>query len=174
MRQGACDQTFSGTLIGYWEFTCAGLGKPIHGDASSVDSELRHRALDYEFAHAGRLPLVVLARLGRTFGFFQPRYQLELDHRENTREVPVAAAGLLMYYPLLLAAIAGVVVLRRRAVPVSLLLGIVGVVALTVAITFGQTRYRAPAEVPLVLLAAVGLVAARDGQVRPRSHAALP
>ena len=54
-------------------------------------------------------------------------------------------------------AIAGAIALRRRRMPLSPLLAVIGTVAITVAITFGSTRYRAPADVAIALLAAVGI-----------------
>ncbi len=52
-------------------------------------------------------------------------------------------------------AVGGVVVLRRRKVAVYPLLAPFVVVAVSVVLTYGETRYRAPSEVALVLLAAV-------------------
>ncbi len=60
-----------------------------------------------------------------------------------------------MFYALACAAIGGVIVLRRRRVTLVPLLGVIGAVALTVGAVYGTTRFRAPAEVPIVLLAAV-------------------
>jgi hypothetical protein len=62
----------------------------------------------------------------------------------------------------------GAVILRRRRVPVYPLLTYMGIVVLSSMLTIGDLRYRAAAEVPLVLLAAVGLVAvwpSREGSV---------
>jgi xanthosine utilization system XapX-like protein len=48
-------------------------------------------------------------------------------------------------------------VLRRRRVPLTPLLAVLGAVALTVGFVYGTTRFRAPAEVPLVLVGSVGI-----------------
>ena len=53
-------------------------------------------------------------------------------------------------------AIGGAVVLRRRGGVLSPLLAVIATVALTVATTFGSSRYRAPADVTIALFAAVG------------------
>jgi hypothetical protein len=63
-------------------------------------------------------------------------------------------------------AIAGAIALRRRRMPLSPLLAVIATVAVTVAITFGSTRYRAPADVAIGLLAAVGI----DALVEAWSH----
>jgi hypothetical protein len=64
--------------------------------------------------------------------------------------------------------VAGVVVLRRRKVPVFPVLAPVAAVVIAVAFTYGQTRFRAPAEISLALLAAVALDAAVRRRARRR------
>lgn len=56
-----------------------------------------------------------------------------------------------------LAAIGGAVRLRQQGTKLWPLFAFFAIVALGVATTFGQLRYRASAEIPLVLLAAVAL-----------------
>jgi xanthosine utilization system XapX-like protein len=65
------------------------------------------------------------------------------------------------YYPTLLFAIAGAVVLwrRRRKGVLWVLCTPLIVVTIGAVITYGQTRFRAPAEPALAVLAAVGIVA---------------
>jgi hypothetical protein len=62
-----------------------------------------------------------------------------------------------MYYALLALSIGGTVNLRRRRVPTFPLWAIGLEVVCSVALTFGQTRYRTTFEVSLVLMAAVTL-----------------
>jgi hypothetical protein len=62
-----------------------------------------------------------------------------------------------MYYALLALSIAGTVILRRRRIPSFPLWAIGLEVVCSVALTFGQTRYRTTFEVSLVLMAAVTL-----------------
>ena len=64
-------------------------------------------------------------------------------------------------------AVLGVVVLRRRRVPVFPLLAFPITVLISVALTFGQARYRAPAEAALVILAAVAIDAAIERRREP-------
>ena len=54
-------------------------------------------------------------------------------------------------------AIGGIVVLRRRHIPISPLIALVVIVTLAAMTTFGVTRYRAPAEPAIVIAAAVGI-----------------
>jgi MYXO-CTERM domain-containing protein len=69
----------------------------------------------------------------------------------------VANAALVTYYALALLSVAGAVVLRRRRVTGYPLLAPIAVVLITVALSYGNTRFRAPAEVMLAVLAAVAI-----------------
>jgi hypothetical protein len=91
---------------------------------------------------------------------YAPFQNVELnDHVEGRGYYP-SLIGLWYFWLLLPPAIYGAIVLRRRGTPLSPLLGLAVAVTLTAALTFGVTRYRVPAEVSLVILAAVGLDAA--------------
>ena len=157
-----CAGTYSGQYEGYWSMPCAlhYAGEPsvdIHADESVEGAELQHLALEYVRAHENRLLPVTLAKLGRAFGFFHPMQQIHLDSYVETRPYRWAVTGLVGYYVLLALSIGGTVVLRRRRIP-SFPLWAVGLqVVCSVALTFGQTRYRTTFEVSLVLLAAVQL-----------------
>jgi 4-amino-4-deoxy-L-arabinose transferase-like glycosyltransferase len=157
-----CDSTFNGQFEGYWSLECALIAarhsetKP-HADESVQGSEVESYAVHYIRTHEDRLFPVEMARLGRAFGFFHPMQQVELDSRVETRPYHWAVVGLFMYYALLVLSVGGIIVLRRRRVPVFPLLAVGLDVAISVALTFGQTRYRSTFEVSLVLLASVQL-----------------
>jgi len=157
-----CAATYSGPYEGYWSMPCAlhYAGEPsvdTHADESVEGAQLQHLALDYVRAHLNRLVPVTLAKLGRAFGFFHPMQQMHLDSYVETRPYRWAVTGLVAYYGLLALSIGGTVLLRRRRIP-SFPLWAVGLdVVCSVALTFGQTRYRTTFEVSLVLLAAVQL-----------------
>ena len=68
-------------------------------------------------------------------------------------------------------AAAGAVIARRRGIPIYPLLAFPAIVLLSVLLTIGQTRYRAPAEISLTLLAAVAI---ETGLRRWRAHANRP
>ena len=157
-----CAATYSGQYEGYWSMPCAlhYAAEPsvdTHADESVEGAQLQHLALDYVRAHENRLAPVTLAKLGRAFGFFHPMQQIHLDSYVETRPYRWAVTGLVAYYVLLALSIGGTVLLRRRRIP-SFPLWAVGLdVVCSVALTFGQTRYRTTFEVSLVLLAAVQL-----------------
>ncbi len=157
-----CPTTYSGQFEGYWSMKCAlaYAAEPsvnVHADESVEGAELQHLALNYVRAHENRLIPVTLAKLGRAFGFFHPMQQIFLDSYVETRPYRWAVTGLVSYYVLLALSLGGTVVLRRRRIPSFPLWAIGLQVVCSVALTFGQTRYRTTFEVSLVLLAAVQL-----------------
>jgi 4-amino-4-deoxy-L-arabinose transferase-like glycosyltransferase len=153
-----CNQTYYGPMEGYWAWECA-LAAPINHsvDESVQGSEAQKYAMDYIRSHEGRLVTVELAREGRAFAFFHPVQQIGLDSRVETRPYHWALLGLAMYYAMVGLSIGGIVILRRRRIPVWPLLAVGLEVVVSTALTFGNTRYRTPFEVSLVLLSAVTL-----------------
>ena len=85
---------------------------PPPGDQSDVAKVYRKRAFDYMRTHAGRVPVVVLARVGRTWSLYRPLDMVSYNEQEG-REPWVTRLGLLLYYPTLLFAIGGAVLLWK-------------------------------------------------------------
>lgn len=179
VAQGNCDITYYGPYTGAYSPQCLHL---VPGKDQSVENATAlHEGLNYLDHHVGRLPVVLFAREGRAFGFWDPFQQVQLDAEWEsgitgalgTSYLPTAIwvnrLALFGFWLLVVPAVGGVVVLRRRRIPVYPLLGFFAIVAVTVATTYGETRYRAAVEVPLVLLAAVGLSAGLAAMRRARS-----
>jgi 4-amino-4-deoxy-L-arabinose transferase-like glycosyltransferase len=165
-----CDSVYFGDGIGLTDLKCLG-GNP-RGD-QSVDSKIyRDRAFDYIRAHKQRSVVVAFARVGRTWSAFRPWDMVSYNKGEG-REGWVTTLGLIAFYPLLIAAIAGWVVMRRRRRRSWPLLVPVLIVTIASAATYGQTRFRVPAEPTLVVFAAVAIaaVAARDWPARRKQPA---
>jgi len=151
-----CDGVYSGPDTGLTDLTCL-RGNP-RGD-QSVDSKIyRDRAFDYIGEHTGRAVVVSVARVGRTWSVFRPFDMLEYNEGE-ARERWVTALGLVFFYPLVVLAVFGIVVMRRQRDVLWPLLVPVVIVTIASAATYGQTRFRVPAEPSLIVLAAVGLAA---------------
>jgi 4-amino-4-deoxy-L-arabinose transferase-like glycosyltransferase len=165
-----CDSVYYGDGIGLTDLKCLG-GNP-RGD-QSVDSKIyRDRAFDYIRAHKPRAVVVAFARVGRTWSLFRPWDMVSYNKGEG-REGWVTTLGLITFYPLLVGAIAGWVVMRRRRRRVWPLLVPALIVTIASAATYGQTRFRVPAEPSIVVLAAVAFaaLAARDWPARrPRAQ----
>lgn len=170
-----CADTYSGPRLGYWNGTCNQVRHPS-GDASVVATEKRRLALEYMSDHLDELPLVVSARVGRLWSVFRPMQAAE-DNRFEGRPKWVSVAGLVMLFPLLALAVGGVVTLRRRRVALIPLLAPVVIATLTAAAFYGLTRFRAPAEVSVVALAAVALdawIGHRGAAAPANGHASRP
>ena len=166
-----CDSVYFGDGMGLTDLKC--LGPNPRGD-QSVDSKIyRDRAFDYVREHKKRAVLVGFARVGRTWSLFRPWDMVSYNKGEG-REGWVTILGLIALYPLLVAAVAGWVVLRRRRRRSWPLLVPVLIVTIASAATYGQTRFRVPAEPSLIVLAAVaiGTVVARDWPARRKQGAA--
>jgi len=157
-----CNRVYYGSILGYWSQPCI-LADPVptHGDVSTQEKFYREIAIKYIEAHESRLPVVVAARLGRTWGLFRPIQQIHLDRIEG-KELYFGAVGLGMYYLLAIGTIAGLWIMRRRRMPLSPILATIATVTFATAITFGQTRYRAAAEPVLILAAAIAASALWD------------
>jgi hypothetical protein len=150
-----CDSTYHGALIGQWDFGC--IPPPVHTNEALEAERLRNRGLDYARDHAGRLPVVEAARLGRSFELYRPREQARQEAFFEGRNLRVEQAGVACYYALALLAAYGVVVLRRRDGPWAVLLAPVVLVVFVTVISYGFTRLRVAAEPAVVVLAAVAL-----------------
>lgn len=153
-----CDATFSGQFEGYWWMQCAA-DAPVtyHGDESVENAAYRTYVYSYLRHHESRLVPVTAAKIGRAFGFFHPIQQIRFDSQIETRPHVWALTGLVVYYILLFLSIVGSVILRRRRIPIFPMWAIGLNVVIAVAIAFGNTRYRIPFEVPLVLMSSVAL-----------------
>jgi hypothetical protein len=148
-----CDRTYSGRFLGVWSLECSTAVRET-GDLSVSARRQRDRALEYIGDHLDRVPVVVAARIGRTFDVFRPLQTADFGELEG-RPREAAIVGLVMYWVLMPLAVVGAVLLRRRGVLIWPLLVPFGVVALVVALGYGITRFRVPAEPSIVVLASV-------------------
>lgn len=174
LSAGSCDSTFDGERLGWYDERChVGRASFTPGfDRTRQDSLMRAGAIDYLRGHAGRLPVVIAAREGRTWGFFRVGDQIAGQAKAVDVSSDIIWVQAIVFWISVPIAAAGAVLLRRRRVPVYPLLVFPAVAALTVAISFGDIRYRAPAEVPIVLLVAAGIVLLVD-RFRPARSAVL-
>ena len=157
-----CDATYHGSEIGLWVLAPCVPTEAPPGDQSVVSNDYRHRAFAYMRAHKSRLAVVMGVRLGRTWNLYRPTDMLRVNAGEG-RPRWATAAGLVVYYPLVGFAVAGVVALRRRRRWLGPLIVPIVIVTLTTLVFYGQTRLRYPAEPCLVVLAG----AAGRGAVGP-------
>lgn len=156
-----CDLTYYGARLGWWDFRCD--RRKISGDESVQAEQYRNRALDYIDAHKARVSVVLAARLGRLTGLFAVGQTVRLDSFEQNRGPEwITWLALIQWYILAFLATVGLVFLRRAKTIVYPLLGLVAIGLLAGVLSSGETRYRVTAEVPIVLAAAVAVVALFD------------
>ncbi len=167
LAYGNCDRTYSGELLGYWSADCGFEKYTAKTEESVVDLRARKQGTDYLRDHLSRLPVVVAARVGRVWSVFRPSQNVELDAFYERRGTAESWAVLVAYYVMMVLSIAGLVVLRRRRVPIFPYFAIALSVTITVALSFGITRYRAPVDVVMPLLSAVAI----DAFLRWRANA---
>lgn len=154
-----CEASWQGPLRGYWSMPCAGrAAEGVRGDESAVDPVALRRGVRYASDHIGGLPSIEAARLGRTFGFYRPLQQIDIDSFVEGRPHLWALVGLGMFYALAAGAVAGAVVLKRRGVLIFPVVAVLADVVVAVLLTYGQTRFRATLEPMLVILTSVALV----------------
>jgi 4-amino-4-deoxy-L-arabinose transferase-like glycosyltransferase len=158
-----CGLTYHGELLGWWSIRC--VGPPVKGDVSVLDQKYRERGLNYIEGHLSRFPVVVGARIGRMWELFHPgspwgpvhlNQKIALDFIEG-RAIIASRIALAQFYVLAPLAIAGGVILWRRRVTIAPFVALPIIATFAGVIAFGNTRYRAPAEIAIVGLSAVAM-----------------
>jgi 4-amino-4-deoxy-L-arabinose transferase-like glycosyltransferase len=157
LAYGSCDAAFYGEHLGYWDDSCSPKDYPPDTEESVLDQMARTQAVDYLRDHKRRIPVVVAARVGRIWDVYRPFQNVELNDKVENRGHAASWAMLISYWLLMPFAIFGLVVMRRRRIPIFPYLAIAASVTISVAIAYGITRYRAPVDTVLPLLAAIGI-----------------
>jgi hypothetical protein len=154
-----CDAVYHGPQIGGWRLDCVPEGDYLGLGEVEVARINRDAGLTYIGDHVGDLPVVVAARLGRTFGVWDVERTVFLGSLEDVDHDWLWAAwyGWVLVAPL---AVAGAFVLRRRGGDLwPLVAPVVMVVVVTVS-TYGNLRFRVAAEPSAAVLSAYAIVAA--------------
>jgi 4-amino-4-deoxy-L-arabinose transferase-like glycosyltransferase len=147
----SCDDVYSGPFIGWWSYVC--IPDRFSNDEAVNDRENRDAAFEFVRNHKSDLPKVAAARIGRMWGVFRPFQTAELDARGyNANRV-----GLIASYVLIPLAIWGIVLLRRRRQPILPMLALMATVTITAVVFYGALRFRVPADVAIVVCAAVAI-----------------
>jgi 4-amino-4-deoxy-L-arabinose transferase-like glycosyltransferase len=150
-------RTYYTDHIGWWDYFS--LGPPGPGNEAQVSDRMRRKGTEYALAHAGRLPVVAAVRVLRTWDLYQPRSAMAIN---EGRDVTVSRIGLVFYWLLLPLAVLGAVALRVRHTPLRVLVAPVWLVTIVSAVGWGTTRFRHPAEISVVIFAAIGLTEGLD------------
>ena len=188
-----CDATYHGELLGWYANCFTGPFPEVRSGADGVPYEVNSagQVIDetgrdiapyeqgsaYLRNHAGELPKVVAARVGRLWGWFRPAQTTHLEIFIESRGVWQSWLALASMYVLQIAGAVGLVIMRRRRLPISPTIALVAVATLGAAITFGVARYRGTAEIGLMVPAAIAIdaaLAAVESRRRARSHRTPP
>lgn len=161
-----CQSTYYGKDLGGFSLLCFKV-EPTR-DEADWEADLAKQGRSYASHHKRRLPVVAAVRVLRGFGFYAPGSQLRIYNMSK----PFQHVGIALYYPFLLIALAGLVVLVRRREPIAPLLSPILMTILVLAAYSGITRYRHASELAMAVLAGVAIDAAL-GQARrgPRQAA---
>ncbi len=152
-----CAASYDGTAQGYEVWNCVGLSIQWH-DESYYDHVHLISGLDYANAHKGQAAIMAAARVGRLLYLFKPHQQATfiLNFIDGW---PQFADTALWYssYPVEILGIAGLIILKKKKLPISPYILTFVIVFIATIIAFGDIRFRAVGEVPLTVLSAVGL-----------------
>lgn len=151
-----CDDAYYGELTGYTSLAC--LEPRPHGDQSQQSTAWRSRALDYAREHEHRIPVVVAARVARTWELWDP-FEAADRYLGEGRPRWASLLGTLVTWVALPLAVGGLVAARRARRVVWPLLVPMIVATVTAVLTFGHVRLRAAAEPSIAVLVAMGIVA---------------
>ena len=165
-----CDETYDGRLLGFWYFNC---DPGSQGDESERAIVSRDRGLRYIRDHAERAPAVVAARLGRVWELYRPWENASFTQFEG-RPLWGSRAGLFSYYALAAIAIPGFWLVHRRGLTLIPLVAQLVLVCAIVTYAYGSVRFRLPAEVVIVSLAAMSIDAAIRWFTGRRTQAGAP
>ena len=170
LRGANCDPTYEGRALGSWAIECLLIDPDIAGmEGSRRGARWRSDGIEYARDHAGRTPVVVLARLGRSLDLYGLGYQVDEDMRDGRPRLGSWAA-IVSFWVLAALALAG----QRRATPFGrfVLWAPVAAVLLTAVVFYGGHRVRTAMEPSVVLGAALAVVALVDRRLGPGSGTA--
>lgn len=164
--------TYHGSGTGLWTLDSTFLHTP-KGDRSVASKYLRDLGLDYAADHLDRVPIVMLARVGRVWSVYAPGQMASYNVGEG-REEWVSWLGFATFWILVPLAIVGARNLRRHRTPLWPLVAQMVLVTVTATLVYGLVRFRVPAEVAIVVLAAVGIEGIQRGGGADTSASSVP
>ena len=169
-----CADSYSGSALGFWFIGCAAdVEVPESADESVRSTIYRREAVDFIGDNLDRVPLVVLARLGRGLSLWNNEQMFFFNEGEG-REPWASRIGFWQYW--ILVPLAGYGLWRWPSTrPRWPLVATAALSLLVIAAFYGIPRFRIPAEIGIVVCAGVALVdlAQRITEWRRRPRTAL-
>ena len=150
-----CDQAYHGPIKGFWAIGCidSTVELPDGIDQSQASTLYRTAAIDYIGDHTADLPGVVAARVGRGLSVWRVEQMVFFNTGEGRGEW---GSRIAMYQYWLLVPLAGIG-LRRwpSSAPRWPILVVFALTVAMFALVYGLPRFRVPAEVGIVIAAAI-------------------
>jgi len=161
-----CPDVYSGPQIGYWSFNCQQRYRAVHGnppgDQATQAKFWRRLGVQYALDHTDRWPAVAVARVDRVWDLTHGESNATLLQFEG-RPQDWNPVGLWVYRALLIPAIGGVILLRRRRERLWPLLMMGVMVTVTALYAYGSVRFRTPGDLAILALAGVAIDALLPG-----------
>lgn len=151
-----CPAAYHGPLIGAWACYPA-LRASRRLNEVQLASRLTRTGLRYARRHTGRVPTVMGVRLLRTYDLWSPGRAVSFEALIDDVDRPVEQAAFIVFYLLAALALVGAVLIRRAGAPLAILAVPVVLVCLTSVLGYGTSRFRVPADVTIVVLAAAAM-----------------
>ncbi|HZR81153.1 MAG TPA: glycosyltransferase family 39 protein [Candidatus Binatia bacterium] len=158
-----CGATYAGPAIGGWRLEC--LAPPAAANEADQAALWCQDGIRYARQHADRVPRVVAARLLRVWNLFPSDFWSVGEGRLARVEHAAAVAQ----PAIVIAAIAGTRLLYRRGKPVWILWSPAVMASVAAVLGWGLRRLTVAAAAPLLVLAAVAVVAIASS-IRARSR----
>lgn len=160
-----CAQTYTGEYAGWWLFSCFEAARAEGDTEAEMYANQQRRALEFMRENREQLPRLVAVRVLRVWGAYDLS-QAELEATEG-RSATWQRVGTLFSFGVFGLAAAGLVLLRRRAVPLWPFLSMALVATLVAAATYGNQRFRIQADVAAVIAAGVAVARLRGRGEEP-------
>jgi hypothetical protein len=158
-----CHSTYSGSGLGGWGFVCGRTPTHRATDESVADGQLRDIGLRYVSRHVDRLPVVIGARLARSFGLWHPATQVRRDLFLDEANLGwLGSSVALEFAGSVVIATVGLLHLRRRGRSVLPLLAPVVTVIIVTVVGYGSVRFRVGLDAVLPIMVGVGYIATWD------------
>ncbi|HEY3830664.1 MAG TPA: acyltransferase family protein [Acidimicrobiia bacterium] len=171
-----CNATYTQPYLGYWSVACAKDFPTLqHGDESEKEVAWRKQGITYIEDHLPQQPEMVALRVARMWdvGFIGQNI-FPFNGLIEGRGVWQSLIATLQYLLLMPLALHGLVLLYRRRVTIIPFLALAATITITAASTFGITRYRAPIDALLPVLAAGAIIYRLDRSRPPIARAGEP
>jgi 4-amino-4-deoxy-L-arabinose transferase-like glycosyltransferase len=152
-----CALTYAGPELGWWDHRCTHPEFEGRMSEARYSSKITHLGVSYALAHASRLPVALSARFGRVWGLWTP---VDTARRERfeSRDFRWQMFAWAVSLCTLVLGLAGWRTLSKRGRPITLLVGQVAMTSVIAVGSYGNTRFRGPAECALAIGAAALIV----------------